>query len=141
MTHSLHRKGNVEDLKDEVVFIFAPAKGITEAGSGPKAKKFLDIMKKRGAAHYGDDLTGNVLTQGHESLVADAHDLTNIHAVFADREKAIAALTDIVAADMGVSVVVTGLFDVVHECCQKTGTHFHTYEHSMGIWEIGRAHV
>ena len=69
MTHSLHRKGNVEDLKDEVVFIFAPAKGITEAGSGPKAKKFLDIMKKRGAAHYGDDLTGNVLTQDRKSVV------------------------------------------------------------------------
>ncbi len=134
MTHSLHRRGSTEDLREEIVFIFAPAKGITERGSGPKAKKFLEIMKARGAAHYGDDLTGNVLTLGHSRLVAAAHDITNIHAVFADVEKATEAFQDIVEEDMGVSVVVTGLFDVVHQCCQRTGTGFHTIEHSMGIW-------
>ena len=134
MTHSLHRKGSTEDLKDEVIFIFAPSKGINEKGSGPKAKQFLEIMRRNGAVHYGDDLTGNVLTEGHAGLVEAAHDITNIHAVFADKNKAISALKEVVNADLGISVVVTGLFDVVHECCQAAGVGFHTIEHSMGIW-------
>lgn len=134
MTHSLHRQGNSEDLRDEIVFIFSPSRGNNEIGAAPKVKKFLDIMKRHGAVNYGDDLTGNVLRLGHDQLVENARDVTNIHAVFADRDKAADALKEIAREDLGVSVVVAGLFDVLHECCQYAGVQFHTKEHSMGIW-------
>lgn len=134
MTHSLHRVGTPEELKDEVCFILAPSRGINDKGAKPKVKKFLEIMKKNGAINYGDDLTGNVSTLGHEKLVDNAQDVTNVHAVFADKNKAINALKDVVKEDMGLSVVVTGLFDVLGECCKEAGVKFHTVEHSMGFW-------
>ncbi|MGI6129530.1 MAG: hypothetical protein ACOYEO_05495 [bacterium] len=134
MTHSLHRTGSPEDLKDEVVFILSPSRGINTDGAEPKVKKFIEIMKKNGAVHYGDDLTGNVAILGHDQLITNATQFTNIHAVFADKQKAICALKDVVEADMGLSVVVTGLFDALDQCCQQAGVKFHTIEHSMGFW-------
>ena len=35
---------------------------------------------------------------------------------------------------MGISVVVSGLFDVVGECCHKAGLHPHTVNMSLGIY-------
>lgn len=134
MTHSLHRQGSPKDLKDEVVFILSPSRGHNTDGAKPKVQKFLEIMKKNGAVHYGDDLTGNVMDLGHEKLVENATDFTNIHAVFADKKKATDALKDLVNEDMGLSVVVSGLFDVLEECCKGAKIDFHTIEHSLGFW-------
>ncbi len=134
MTHSLHRMGSPEELKNDICFIFAPAKGINEAGSADKARRFLELVRKHGAVHYGDDLTGNVLTRGHQGLVAGARDLTNIHCVFSDVSRALAFLEDVVKADLGISVVMTGLFEQVGECCRAVGLQPHTVEYSMGIW-------
>ncbi|MFO8055775.1 MAG: hypothetical protein R6V10_00575 [bacterium] len=36
--------------------------------------------------------------------------------------------------DLPVSIVLSGLFKDVHECCQKTGTTEHTYLHSLGFY-------
>ena len=37
-------------------------------------------------------------------------------------------------ADLGMSVVVSGLFDMIGECCHKSGLEPHTVEYSLGIW-------
>jgi len=37
-------------------------------------------------------------------------------------------------ADLGLSVVVSGILDPVNECCQKAGLKRHTVEFSLGIW-------
>ena len=37
-------------------------------------------------------------------------------------------------ADLGMSVIISGLFDSAKECCQKTGLTLHTIEHSLDIW-------
>lgn len=37
-------------------------------------------------------------------------------------------------ADLGLSVVVSGLFDMVGECCKKSGLQPHTVEYSLGVW-------
>lgn len=134
LTHSLHRQGSREELKDEIVFILSPSRGDNTTGAQPKIKKFIEIMKKHGAVHYGDDLTGNVMILGHEKLVENATDFTNVHAVFAEQEKAINALKAVVDENMGLSVVVTGLFDVLEGCCKKADVGFHTIEHSLGFW-------
>ncbi len=133
MTHSLHRHGVVEDLHGDIVFIFAPAKGLNELGSAAKAKKFCQIIRKYSPVHYGDDLTGNVLTLGAEQLEKNIRDLTNIHVAFNSVKNAAGALKEVVDADLGISVVVQGLFEEVGECCQHANAKFHTIEHSLGI--------
>lgn len=133
MTHSLHRQGVEENLHGDIVFIFSPSKGRNDVGSGAKAKKFCEIIRKYNPVHYGDDLTGNVLTLGAEQLDRNLHDITNVHVAFNSVKDAAGALKEVVAADLGISVVVQGLFEEVGECCRHAHADFHSIEHSLGV--------
>lgn len=132
MTHSLHRIGS--HLENDIVFILTPSKGINSEGAEEKIKRFLDIIISNGPVHYGDDRVGNRYTAGYDEMVDKIEGITNIHAVFNDRKKAQKALNDIVEADLGLSVVVSGLFETAKACCEGAGIHYHSIEHSLGIW-------
>jgi len=54
--------------------------------------------------------------------------------VFDDRANMEAALKDLVEAELGLSVVVSGLFDEVAASCRRVGTRAHTVNHSLGFW-------
>ena len=45
-----------------------------------------------------------------------------------------AALKELAEAQLGLSVVVSGLFDEVAGCCGRAGTGAHTVNHSLGFW-------
>lgn len=132
MTHSLHRIG--PHLDQEIIFILTPSKGVNSEGAEEKIKKFLDIIVSHDPVHYGDDRTGNRYTAGYEKITENLEGITNIHAVFNDFEKAKKVLRKIVDADLGLSVVVSGLFDKAEACCRSAGIQYHSVEHSLGIW-------
>ena len=132
MTHSLHRMGS--HLENEIVFILTPSKGINSEGAEESIKTFLDIIVANGPVHYGDDRVGNRYTAGYDEIANKLEGITNIHAVFNNLEKAQKALKEIVEADLGLSVVVSGLFDTAEACCKASGLHYHSIEHSLGIW-------
>jgi len=132
MTHSLHRIGS--DRENEIVFILTPSKGINSEGAEEKIKKFLDIIVANGPVHYGDDRVGNQYTAGYDEIVEKLEGITNIHAVFNNLKNAQKALKEIVAADLGLSVVVSGLFESAKACCKASGIQYHSIEHSLGIW-------
>lgn len=132
MTHSLHRTGS--HMENEIVFILTPSKGINSEGAEAKIRKFLDIIVANEPVHYGDDRVGNQYTAGYEDIVRKLEGITNIHAVFNNLKKARQALKEIVDADLGLSVVVSGLFENANACCKASGLHYHSIEHSLGIW-------
>ena len=132
MTHSLHRLGSHMD--HEIVFILTPSRGVNSDGAEEKIKQFLDIIISHQPVHYGDDRVGNQYTAGYESIVRNLEGITNIHAVFNDLETATCALKEIVAADLGLSVVVSGFFENANACCRSAGLRYHSIEHSLGIW-------
>jgi hypothetical protein len=132
MTHSLHRIGS--HLDQEIVFILTPSRGINAEGAEENIKKFLDIIVSHQPVHYGDDRVGNRYTAGYDEIIRNLEGVTNIHAVFNNLEKAKQALKDIVKADLGLSVVVSGLFETAQACCQASGIQYHSVEHSLGIW-------
>jgi len=134
MTHSLHRIGSAENLDQEIIFILTPSKGINSKGAEAKIKKFLDIIVSNGPVHYGDDRVGNRYTAGYDKIVGNLEGITNIHAVFNDFERAKEVFRGIVEADLGLSVVVSGLFNKAKACCGAAGIHYHSVEHSLGIW-------
>ena len=70
MTHSLHRRGNYEDLKDDFVVLGCPATGVNKKGSAPKTRKFLSICYKHGPVNLGDMKTGNI----HNTTMGDILD-------------------------------------------------------------------
>ena len=59
-----------------------------------------------------------------------------MHAVFADPNTVAEVLQEVKAAHLGMSVVVSGLFERVRECCRRIGQAPapHTIEYSLGIW-------
>jgi hypothetical protein len=54
--------------------------------------------------------------------------------VFDKRKNMEAALKELAEAELGLSVVVSGLFDDVAGCCRRAGTRAHTVNHSLGFW-------
>ena len=140
MTHSLHRLGEIESLKQDFVVLSMPSTGIDGTGinvegSGPKLKRFLEICRANNCVTFGDCKKGNAFVQGGDERV-----LKNIvdHAVptasFKDKEDVINVLRDLKKEDSGLSVVVSGLEEEVRDACKKANLEVHTIEHSLGRW-------
>jgi len=134
MTHTLHRKGTADNLSDDYVLLCIPAKGINEDGSGAKMQEFLRIALRHNPVNIGDIKSGNMYSVGTEKVIAGVQDGTIVHAVYDNPQTVARVLKELREADLGMSVVVSGLFRVVEECCQKAGLKRHTVEYSLGIW-------
>ena len=135
MTHTLHRTGSPESLSRDYVLLFMPSKDINHVGSGPKLRRMLEICLENGAIRIGDCRLGNQYYQGGvDKLLAHVEDRAVVHGVFNDPDKVVAALKQLKAEDLGLSVVVSGLFDTVRECCGKSGLTPHTVNNTLGRW-------
>jgi hypothetical protein len=55
-------------------------------------------------------------------------------AVFSNARDLAGFLADMREADLGISTVVSGLFDISMKCCEEAGLKPHTIEFSGGIW-------
>ena len=136
MTHTLHRSGTKESLSNDFVFLFMPSAGINDAGSGPKFRKFLEIAQRHNHVNLGDASYGNMYAKGLQNVMDNVkkEGMTAVHAVFDNEEDAAAMLKDIKEADLGLSLVISGIFDRVKGICQKNGIHRHAATYSLGIW-------
>jgi hypothetical protein len=113
VTHSSHRQGTRESLKKDWVMLSLPYRG-------PPA-----IMEK--VERY------NEICRRHHPINPDRPRGWYIW-VFDSRENMEAALKELAEAELGLSVVVSGLFDEVAECCHHARTRAHTVNHSLGFW-------
>lgn len=135
MTHTLHRTGNPESLSRDYVLLFMPSKDINHVGSGPKLRRMLEICLENGAIRIGDCRLGNQYYQGGvDKLLAHVEDRAVVHGVFNAPDNVVAALKQLKAEDLGLSVVVSGLFEKVRECCGKSGLTPHTVNNALGRW-------
>ncbi|MFQ5996108.1 MAG: hypothetical protein ACE5KP_00580 [Dehalococcoidales bacterium] len=135
MTHTLHRSGTRESLSGDYVFLFMPAFGINSANCGPKLRKFLEITLRYNPVNIGDTKRGNMYSLDVQNILDNVNkDGTVVHAVFDNEKVAAEALKELKEADLGLSLVVSGIFDRVKEHCQKAGIHRHAVTYSLGIW-------
>lgn len=136
MTHTLHRLGTDESiLKQDFVLLAMPSKDINHVGSAPKLRRFFELTMAAGAIKIGDCRSGNEYHQGGTAkILENVEDRAVIHAVFKDRESLVVALKNLKAADLGLSIVASGLFDEVGSCCQDAGLKPHTINQSLGRW-------
>jgi hypothetical protein len=112
-----------------------PSKNINHEGSAPKLRRFLELCRDKGAVRIGDTRKGNEYVQGSvENMLNNVEDRAVVQAVFDDEEKAVDALRAIKEADIGLSLVVSGLFEQTRECCAKAGLKMHTVNESLGRW-------
>jgi hypothetical protein len=124
----------LQNLTDDWVILAMSAKGINEDGSTEKLRRCLEIMVSHSPDNYGDMKTGSRLTANVDQLMKDIQDVSIVHAVFTSEYQVTAVLEDLKAADLGLSVVVSGLADATQRCAQHCGLRKHTIEYSLGIW-------
>ncbi len=134
MTHTLHRRGDRENLSSDYIVFTMSAKGFNEEGSAEKMKEFLKILLKYHPVNFGDMITGNCYVKSAEEIWYNINTTSIIHAVFTDEVTVSKILRELRARDLGLSVVVTGIHETTEECCQEAGLQKHTVEHSMGIF-------
>lgn len=133
MTHTNHRVG--DHLEEDYIILIMPSRGINVEGSGPKLRRYLEMALENGAIKIGDARLGNEYHQGSvEKVLENMEDQAVVQAVFKDKTTLVKALKAYKKADLGLSVVVSGLFDHVGECCKEVGLERHTINQSMGRW-------
>ena len=136
MTNTLHRRGTPASLKNDYVIFCTMAKGINSKGSGPKIQEFIRICLKYNPVNMGDGYLGNILQEdvGVQKFLADRTDGEGAAAVFTDLDTLQKVIDELIRADLGISINVSGLLDEVQACCRKAGLERHSVEHSLGVW-------
>lgn len=135
MTHSLHRRGNVEDLHEDYVLIFYSSKGINREGAENKMQQIWEVL-----SYYEQDLV-NFGNHHPNWSGGELYNLDNLKtafsqmnmAVFKDREKVKACLQELKERDFGISVVVSGLYEETNKICSEIGLAPHTVNLSLGV--------
>jgi len=131
MTHTLHRRGTAKSLSEDYVMLTIQAVGINDDGAVPKMQEFLRIALRHNPKNIGSVSMGGMIDKPEE-VIANLEKIG--HAVFDNKEAVTAVLKELKEADLGMSVVVSGIFENVDECIEKAGLKHHTANFSLGIW-------
>jgi hypothetical protein len=136
MTNTLHRQGTEESLKNDYVIFAHTAKGITREGSAPKLQAFLRICLKYHPVNIGDGKQGNIHQDDIDiqKLISNQGDGAGAVAVFTDLDTLQKVVEELIQADLGISINISGLMDEVQSCCRRAGIERHSAEHSLGFW-------
>ncbi len=130
MTHTLHREGLKESSSNDYVFL-AMVEGNDERKQDNLAEVFRIVLKHKPINHTGKQ---NFPDLSDEEFVQIYRRIKIGMAVFDQREALLDVLREIRDKELGVSVVVSGLFAQIHEDCGRLGLPMHTVNYSLGIW-------
>lgn len=135
MTHSLHREGPVASLENDFAVFIYPARGFNYKGCAPKVRRLVEIVYQVGPANMIATTLRKNLYSGvkPEEVLDSIQEGVRVFTVFDDREKLKELLKRFMAADEGISIVVSGLVDRVREIAQEVGLDPHTINVSLGI--------
>lgn len=134
MTHTLHRSDRYQTLTADYV-ILAIASQTVHAGNKAMAfKQFADIVLKHDPLNFGDMRTGNRYRLDLEAIHAGYDNHSIVHAVFAKAETVATVLKELKEADLGLSIVVSGLFEKTGRCCRAAGLKQHTLQYALGVF-------
>lgn len=133
MTHTLHRQGELENLEEDFIVFMMSAKTVNAKGSGGKMRRLFEILEKYKFVNYGDMKTGNMLNSDRDTIYKGIQDTSIVHFVFTDKEIVGKVLNELKEAELGTSVIVSGLVEATDQLCKQVGLKMHTVEFSGGI--------
>ncbi len=136
MTNTLHRQGKIKSLKEDFVVFMTAAPGINREGSAPKLQEFMRICERYHPINMGNVKRGNIYKDDVEiqKFIASLSEGAGTTAVFTDIDTVQKVIEELIKADLGISINISGLLDEVRECCHKAGITRHSAEHSLGFW-------
>ena len=134
MTHSQHRRGDPESLKNDYVVLTMVAKGFNEKGAPEKLKKILDIFYEQSPANLGDIRTGSLCQKIAFEKIRKRVSGSATHAVFTSLDTVKGVMKSLRKANLGISVVVSGRFDDVFSAAKEVSLCPNSVGISLGIW-------
>ncbi|MDU4959192.1 MAG: hypothetical protein E6X17_00810 [Sporomusaceae bacterium] len=132
MSHTLHRRGTPENLSNDFPMHSLPARGFNHEDARPKLQEFLQIAARHHPVNLGDVKLGNRYVTSFDELY-EKLTTSSTHAVLADEQDLTALLREVKAAELGMSLTISGLFDKLFACCAQAGVKPHAVEHSLGV--------
>lgn len=135
MTHSLHRIGDRELLKDEYVLLSSAADGINVEGARQKLIRLMDIAEEIGPINYGFSKIGCVHTGvTFEQLKSIYTDRSRVRALFNSYEKINKLLQMLKDEDLGMSITIAGLMSELKKAAIEIGLTPHSVNLSLGVF-------
>jgi hypothetical protein len=130
MTHTLNRRGLSEERPgEEIVFLCM----IPAGERGKKSEEMLE-MANTVLKYAPDNIIGAPIGLDEEGVRSLAKRGTIITAVFTNKDDVQKLIEEIKSKRLGISVVLSGLFQDVHEICDNNGLKEHTHNISLGIF-------
>ena len=122
MTHSLHRVGTVNDLKEDYVILAMLAAGINDKypDSRQKLIRIAEILNQ----HTPTNIMPNVAWEISPVITAAFTDIETIKQIIQTLKQ----------EDLGVSIVISGLISEIKEAVKEVGLNMHTVHLSLGTF-------
>ncbi len=150
MTNTLHRAGPPASFQDDYIVFAMPARGLNDDADAPaKLRAFLACALGHRPVNVGNGVKGGLyhpspsLTPGihwhrlderdPQAVLASIDSPSVVAAVFDNLAAVRACLADLKAADLGLSINVSGLTAPVQACAQQVGCPRHSVEYSLGF--------
>lgn len=137
MTHTSFREGSVASLEEDWIVLMMATRGFNDQNCNPNIKKFMQLGLEHHPVNGGTHSVGNALSLGWQKLIDKIDKDTTVRSgamAFSDPENVVGFVKDLVQADLGISVVVTGLHEGVERICRDAGIRRHTVQYSLGVW-------
>ncbi|KJS22408.1 MAG: hypothetical protein VR72_06135 [Clostridiaceae bacterium BRH_c20a] len=135
MTHSLHRRGTRENLKDDFVVLITPAVGINHNDSKDKLIKILNKILELGPNNIGSYETGTVYSGATiQQIKEQLSETPRVRCCFDNPDKVEELVAFIKESGCGLSVTVSGLIDDVKAIAAKTDISPHSINLSLGTF-------
>jgi len=139
MTHTHYREGSIESLKKDFVFVITGAKGYNKKGCAPRLREMTKLATQYLPVNMGCMEYGN-LSRGipAKSIIENIKDSDLIQVVFDNKEDAIKALKSLKEADLGISVVISGLHEEVKDIVKQAGVADYPHTANITIGFMGK---
>ena len=131
MTHTLHRTGDLQSIKEDFPLLTHVARGFNDQGASVRLKKIAQTMTKCTDLHFGDCKVGNKYLMDSTEIMDKL--TVGCQVVFKDKESLIGCMKELKQIDQGISIVVSGIFEEVFECCDKAGLKPPLIEFALGV--------
>lgn len=134
MTHSLHRLGSPESLKNDFVVLVTPAVGINNVGSQDKLREILDYIFELGPTNIGSYETGTIFSGATlEEIKAKLSETPRVRVCFSSSEKVKKLIQFIKEKDYGLSVTISGLITGINDIARSLDIRPHSVNLSLGV--------
>ncbi|MHB0868006.1 MAG: hypothetical protein ACYC66_01240 [Chloroflexota bacterium] len=134
MTHSLHRRGSLESLKNDFVMVARTSK-VNKATTAPALSRVAEIVLEVGVSNTGSSVLETNIPLGlkKDEFVRQIPSAHGMLCSFSSKERMRETLRRLKEEDLGISITASGVIDEVIPMAQELGIKPHTINLSMGI--------